>query len=87
MGSREETDGFFDCFRTPCTVRAGFVSAVLKAGYHVELAGGGHYNAKALRDKVDEIQKLVGLPGVGITLNSLYINQRQWFVLFLSTID
>lgn len=64
--------------RTPCTVRAGFVSAVLKAGYHIELAGGGHYNAKVLRAKVDEIQKLVNMPGVGITLNSLYINQRQW---------
>lgn len=66
--------------RTPCTVRAGFVSAVLAAGFHIELAGGGHYNAKALRNKVDEIQQLVNKPGVGVTLNSLYINQRQWCV-------
>ncbi|GAA5936216.1 hypothetical protein JCM1841_007037 [Sporobolomyces salmonicolor] len=63
---------------TPTTVKAGFVSAVLKAGYHVELAGGGHYNEKAVRAKVAEIQKLVNKPGVGITLNCLYINQRQW---------
>ncbi|SGZ13219.1 BQ5605_C028g10556 [Microbotryum silenes-dioicae] len=63
---------------TPCTVRAGFVSAVMKAGYHIELAGGGHYNEKALRGKIAEIQKLVNRPGMGITLNSLYINQRQW---------
>ena len=28
---------------TPSTVKAGFVSAVLDAGYHIELAGGGHY--------------------------------------------
>ncbi|GJN90263.1 hypothetical protein Rhopal_003264-T1 [Rhodotorula paludigena] len=63
---------------TPTTVKAGFVSAVLRAGYHVELAGGGHYNEKALRAKVAEIQKLVNKPGVGITLNCLYINQRQW---------
>ncbi|KAJ3995461.1 hypothetical protein F5050DRAFT_1827606 [Lentinula boryana] len=41
---------------TPSTVQAGFVSAVLDAGYHVELAGGGHYNANALRAKVIEIQ-------------------------------
>ena len=34
---------------TPTTVQAGFVSAVLDAGYHVELAGGGHYDAAALR--------------------------------------
>ena len=26
---------------TPTTVKAGFVSAILSAGYHVELAGGG----------------------------------------------
>ena len=62
---------------TPSTVKAGFVSAVLDAGYHIELAGGGHYNAAALRSKVAEIQKQIP-PGVGITLNSLYINPRQF---------
>ncbi|KAG5638483.1 hypothetical protein H0H81_012415 [Sphagnurus paluster] len=62
---------------TPSTVKAGFVSAVLNAGYHVELAGGGHYNAAALRAKVAEIQKQIPA-GVGITLNSLYINPRQF---------
>lgn len=62
---------------TPCTVGSSLVSATLNAGYHVELAGGGHYNATALRNKVAEIQKLVQ-PGVGITLNALYINQRQF---------
>ncbi|KAF8071859.1 fatty acid synthase [Lyophyllum atratum] len=62
---------------TPSTVKAGFVSAVLDAGYHVELAGGGHYNAAALRAKVAEIQKQIPA-GVGITLNALYINPRQF---------
>ncbi|GLB40343.1 putative protein with domain of unknown function (DUF1729) [Lyophyllum shimeji] len=62
---------------TPSTVKAGFVSAVLDAGYHVELAGGGHYNAAALRAKVAEIQQKIPA-GVGITLNSLYINPRQF---------
>ena len=62
---------------TPSTVKAGFVSAVLDAGYHIELAGGGHYNAAALRSKVTEIQKTIPA-GVGITLNSLYINPRQF---------
>lgn len=62
---------------TPTTVKAGFVSAVLSAGFHVELAGGGHYNAKALRAKVAEIQSKIP-PGVGLTLNSLYINPRQF---------
>ncbi|PCH42040.1 fatty acid synthase [Wolfiporia cocos MD-104 SS10] len=62
---------------TPTTVKAGFVSAVLSAGYHVELAGGGHYNANALRAKVAEIQSKIPA-GVGLTLNSLYINPRQF---------
>jgi malonyl CoA-acyl carrier protein transacylase len=66
---------------TPCTVPAGFVSSVLNAGFHVELAGGGHYNAKALRSKVAEIQSKIE-PGVGITLNALYINQRQFSFQF-----
>ncbi|KAF8287733.1 hypothetical protein DL93DRAFT_2234536 [Clavulina sp. PMI_390] len=39
------------------------------------LAGGGHYNAAALLAKITEIQSLVR---VGITLNSLYINPRQF---------
>ncbi|KAG8213088.1 hypothetical protein J3R82DRAFT_11484 [Butyriboletus roseoflavus] len=62
---------------TPTTVKAGFVSAILSAGYHVELAGGGHYNPTALRAKVAEIQSKIP-PGVGLTLNSLYINPRQF---------
>ncbi|SJL13792.1 uncharacterized protein ARMOST_17240 [Armillaria ostoyae] len=37
-------------------LKAGFVSAVLDAGYHIELAGGAHYNAAALPAKVAEIQ-------------------------------
>jgi enoyl reductase-like protein len=62
---------------TPTTVKAGFVSAVLRAGYHVELAGGGHYNPAALRAKVAEILKQIP-EGVGLTLNALYINPRQF---------
>lgn len=62
---------------TPTTVKAGINVAILRAGYHVELAGGGHYNAKALRAKVAEIQAQIP-PGVGLTLNALYINPRQF---------
>jgi fatty acid synthase subunit alpha, fungi type len=62
---------------TPSTVKAGFVSAVLSAGYHVELAGGGPYSATSLRARVAEIQSKIPA-GVGITLNSLYINPRQF---------
>ena len=61
----------------PTTVKAGFISAVLSAGYHIELAGGGHYNASALRKKMAEIQAKIP-EGVGITLNSFYINPKQF---------
>lgn len=60
----------------PTTVKAGLVSAILSAGYHVELDGGGHYNQVALRTKVAEIQSRIP-PGFGLTLNSPYINPRQ----------
>jgi fatty acid synthase subunit alpha len=62
---------------TPTTVKAGFVSAVLEAGYHVELAGGGHYSQAALCAKVTEIQTKTS-PGIGLTLNTIYINPHQF---------
>jgi fatty acid synthase subunit alpha len=62
---------------TPSTVKAGFVSAVLSAGFHVELASGGHYSPASLRAKVAEIQSKIPA-GFGITLNSLHINPRQF---------
>ena len=66
---------------TPSTVKGGFVTAILNAGHHVELAGGGHYNASALREKVAEIRANIPA-GVGLTLNSLYINPRQFTFQF-----
>ena len=62
---------------TPSTVKAGFISTVLDTGYHIKLAGGGHYNAAALCSKVVEIQMQIPA-GVGITLNSLYINPHKF---------
>jgi len=61
--------------KTPTTVKAGIVSAVLETGYLVQLAG-GHYSPAAHRAKVAELQKNIS-PGIGMTLNSLYINPRQ----------
>ena len=61
---------------TPSTVKGGFVSAILSTGFHVELAGGGHYSPDAVRAKVTKIQGKIP-PGVGITLNSLCLNLRQ----------
>lgn len=67
---------------TPCTVPADFNAAVMNAGFHIELAGGGHYNAKALRSKISAIRAKLQKPGLGFTLNALYINQKQWAFQF-----
>ncbi|KAI9348018.1 fatty acid synthase [Obelidium mucronatum] len=62
---------------TPCTMDQRFVSAIINAGYHVELAGGGQHTEGHLRTRVNEILALVG-PGEGITLNILFLNPRLW---------
>ena len=59
---------------TPSTVKAGFVSAILSAGFHVKLAGGGHYSPDAIRVKVAKIQFQIQA-SVGITLTSIHISQ------------
>ncbi|KAI7907575.1 fatty acid synthase [Cokeromyces recurvatus] len=62
---------------TPATVNEKFVAAVMNAGYHVELAGGGHFNEDMLRDKVHKIMELTRA-GEGITLNIIFLNVLQW---------
>ncbi|KAE8204765.1 hypothetical protein CF328_g896 [Tilletia controversa] len=54
----------------------GFNANVLSAGYQIELAGGSHHNAKAVRSKVAQIQAATE-PGQGLTLNALFINRRR----------
>ncbi|KAJ1969223.1 fatty acid synthase alpha subunit Lsd1, partial [Dispira parvispora] len=66
---------------TPSTVSPHFVASVLNAGYHIELAGGGYYNEKALRKGIHEIMEQIE-PGLGITLNVIFINVRQWTFQF-----
>ncbi len=60
---------------TPCTVPWDFVAATMNAGYHVELAGGGYYNAKALTDALAKIEEAIPA-GRGITVNLIYVNPR-----------
>lgn len=66
---------------TPSTADANFVAACMNAGYYVELSGGGHFTEQLLRDKVHEILGKVS-PGLGISINALFINQRQWSFQF-----
>lgn len=60
---------------TPCTVPWDFVAATMNAGYHIELGGGGYYNAKGLTQALKEIEENT-TPGQGITVNLIYVNPR-----------
>ncbi|CAO1598650.1 beta subunit of fatty acid synthetase [Xanthoria calcicola] len=60
---------------TPCTVPWDFVAATMRAGYHIELAGGGYYNAKSMTEALTNIETHIPA-GRGITINLIYVNPR-----------
>lgn len=60
---------------TPCTVPWDFVAATMSAGYQIELAGGGYYNAKTMTEALTKIEKAIP-SGRGITVNLIYVNPR-----------
>ncbi|KAJ1882536.1 fatty acid synthase alpha subunit Lsd1, partial [Coemansia sp. RSA 486] len=66
---------------TPTTASEDFVAAVSQAGYHVELAGGGMYTADSMDKKIQALCSMLK-PGQGITLNCIYVNQKQWSFQF-----
>lgn len=60
---------------TPTTVPWDFIAATMNAGYHIELAGGGYYNAKTMTEALTKIEKAIPA-GRGITINLIYVNPR-----------
>ncbi|KAH9897169.1 beta subunit of fatty acid synthase [Xylariomycetidae sp. FL2044] len=60
---------------TPSTVPWDFVAATMNAGYPIELAGGGYYNAKTMTEALSKIEKAIPA-GRGITVNLIYVNPR-----------
>lgn len=60
---------------TPTTVPWDFVAATMNAGYQIELAGGGYYNAKTMTAAISKIEKAIPA-GRGITVNLIYVNPR-----------
>ncbi|RDW64070.1 fatty acid synthase-like protein subunit beta [Coleophoma crateriformis] len=69
---------------TPCTVPWDFVAATMNAGYQVELAGGGYYNAKTMTEALTKVENAIPA-GRGITVNLIYVNPRamQWQIPLL----
>lgn len=58
---------------TPTTTHGDFVAAVMNAGYHAELAGGGFHDEKTMENTLRQIAASVP-PGRGITINLLYLS-------------
>lgn len=70
---------------TPCTVPWDFVAATMNAGYQIELAGGGYYDAKTMTEALTKIENNIPA-GRGITVNLIYVNPRamQWQIPLLA---
>jgi fatty acid synthase subunit alpha len=62
---------------TPTTVNHELVAAVLNAGYHCELAGGGLPREPMFRAKVDALMSLLE-PGNGISFNLMFLTPQLW---------
>ncbi|KAI0396676.1 enoyl reductase domain of FAS1 [Xylariaceae sp. FL0594] len=60
---------------TPTTVPWDFVAAVTRAGYHIELAGGGYRNAATMEAAISKV--VANIPaGRGITCNLIYVDPK-----------
>ncbi|KAJ2559455.1 fatty acid synthase alpha subunit Lsd1, partial [Coemansia sp. RSA 1822] len=66
---------------TPTTANEKFVAAVNNAGYHAEIAGGGMHSESEMVDKLQTLSESIG-PGLGITLNCIYVSPQQWAFQF-----
>lgn len=69
---------------TPTTVPWDFVSAVMNAGYHAELAAGGYFNAESMSNAIETLSTSVQ-PGMGITCNLIYASPQSmaWQIAML----
>ncbi|KAE8380399.1 acyl transferase domain-containing protein [Aspergillus bertholletiae] len=61
---------------TPTTVHWDFVAAVMQAGYHIELAGGGYFDAAGMTAAIEKLAVHVP-PGRGITCNLIYASPHS----------
>ncbi|KAJ6066366.1 hypothetical protein N7444_000119 [Penicillium canescens] len=55
---------------TPTTVAWNFVAATMNAGYHIELGGGGFYDAKTMPEAITKIEKAIPPGRDGLTIGA-----------------
>ncbi|KAK1144935.1 putative PKS/NRPS-like protein biosynthetic cluster [Aspergillus melleus] len=69
---------------TPTTTHWDFVAAIMNAGYHAELAGGGFHKPADMATAIQHLSNSIA-PGRGITCNLIYVNPRAmaWQVSLL----
>ena len=60
---------------TPTTSHVPLVAAIMKAGFHAELAAGGYHSAQSLRRALYDLRDVMP-EGRGITLNIIYVSPR-----------
>lgn len=60
---------------TPTTVPWDFVSSIMRAGYHAELAGGGYHSARAFETAIVRLSQHIP-PTSGITCNIIYSDPK-----------
>ncbi|RDW87105.1 Fatty acid synthase beta subunit [Aspergillus mulundensis] len=61
---------------TPTTAHPDFVAAIINAGYHAELAGGGYHSPAAMETAIYDLARSIS-EGRGITCNLIYANPRS----------
>ncbi|ORX46933.1 hypothetical protein BCR36DRAFT_99854 [Piromyces finnis] len=71
---------------TPTTANPQFVSAVVNAGYNVEIGCGALYAPEVLDKCIDEIVKKIP-DGEGMLCNIVFLNQRLWAFQFPAVLD
>ncbi|KAH7063090.1 putative fatty acid synthase subunit beta [Macrophomina phaseolina] len=82
------TPPVFTAGMTPTTVHWDFVSAVMNAGYHIEMAGGGYFSPTTLSAAITQLAQSIPR-GRGITLNLIYASPEsmRWQIALLQDLQ
>lgn len=78
----------FTAGMTPTTVHWDFVAAVMNAGYHIEMAGGGYFEPSGMSAAIEKAAAAVP-GGRGITVNLIYASPEamRWQITLLADLQ